>query len=139
MWIRVKTVGHGQSYNTARARKLTSVAIGDCTVAWPCAHSNIFARRLDLDLSILAVSGAISWVITEQVLRAQFSRDRCERLRQHCERVGPLHLATRSIGQLAQITIGCEVCLIEDRFDLIVSRFPSARAASPIDGRRRTA
>src|ERR1041385_3243109 len=109
MRIRVKTVGHGQSYNTACARKLTSAAVGDCTVTWPCAHSNIFARRFDLYLSILAVFGAISRVIAEQILRAQFSRDRCERLRQHCERVGPLHLATGSIGQLAQITIGCEV------------------------------
>src|SRR5689334_9219095 len=79
MWIRVKAVGHGQSYNTACARKLTTAALSDSAVTWPCAHRDIFACRLSLYLSILTIFGAIRWVIAEQVLRAQFGRDGGER------------------------------------------------------------
>src|ERR1044071_8610380 len=70
IWVGLLTAGHGHSYNTACARDLTTICIGGRAVAGPGANSYIFARALDLNLSVLAVLRAIGWVIAEKILCA---------------------------------------------------------------------
>ena len=64
----VKTAGHGNRITHLYAGELTIVAIGNGAVTRARADSDVLARRLDLDFSILAIFGAIRRVVTEQIL-----------------------------------------------------------------------